>query len=217
MTEPQDPYQGQPYGGYAGYPSYPAYPAYPSYPGYPPYAGQPVPPGYPAYPPPPGYPPYGYPYGYPPPYVAPGSKRPGTTTAAAVLAFVTAGLLILAALALLAGASTINSLSTDQPFFEHGNVTGELYVDALINLFTGGLLLFGGLQLAGRKHTGLQLMCVGAGITVACSIYWLVRPSDVAPAIFWSLMFGALAVTMACLALAPAGRTWLEAKLSAPG
>ena len=192
MSEPQDPYQGQPYpGGYPGnpsqpgYPNYPTYPAYPAYPGYPPAPNQPAPYGYP---PPPGYPPYGYPYGYSygyptgyPGYPAPSAGRPGTTTASAVLAYVTAGLLILAALILFVGASALDSMTSDHPFFATGDVSGELDLDAAVNLFAAGLLIVGGVQLAARKRAGLQLVCVGSGITVICSIYWLVRPSDITP------------------------------------
>jgi len=197
---PQDPYAGQPYYGPPQQPSgqYPA--QYPQ--PYPPqYQQQPYP-GYPQYAP---YQHQPYPYAYPRP---PG--RPGTATAAAVLAFVAGGCLIVAALFLFAGASIINDIgstlnqNTDP-------TTSELTIDGIINLIAAALLIAGGVMLTGRKVLGRTMLSIGSGIVVACSIYWLLRFNSFGATVFYALLFGALVVIAVCMAFTTTSRAWLAA------
>ena len=209
MTEtPQDPYAGQPYYG----------PPQQPYGPYPPQ--QYGPPGYGQYPPPqqayPGYPQYA-PYQHQPyPYVyARPPGRPGTVTASAVLAFVTAGLLIVAALFLFAGASLISDFG-DAVDRSTGSTTSELTLDGMINMIASVLLIAGGVMLTGRKPLGRTLLTVGSGIVVACSIYWLVRFDTFGGGIvFYALLFGALVVIAVCMAYTATSRAWLAAAPSA--
>ncbi len=218
MTEtPEDPYGGQPYyGPPATQPGY-GQPAYPQQ-GQPGYGqqgyGQP---GY-GY----GYPPQQQGYGYPPPYppfpppYPPRPGRPGTVTASAVLAFVTGGLLIAAALLLFAGASVLNDM---------GNLDGtntdptttEFTIDGVINLAAAGLLIAGGVMFSGRKLAGRLLVIAGDGVVVIASIYWLARYSSFSATIFYALLFGALAVVGASLAFSGTARAWLGSPPAKPG
>lgn len=204
--QPQDPYGGQPYSG-----SYPqGYPGqYPS-----------------AYPPPqypyPQYPPqaYGAPYppAYPPPYPQLlGPRRPGTATAAAVLAFVTAGLLVLAGLLVMAGASLVHDISTEFDNSPHPS-TGELTLDGVLDLVAAGLLLAAGVLINAGKPLGRTLLCTAGGIVLACSVYWLIRFGGVAPqVIFYALMFAALVIIAMSMAFTASARAWLSgAKTSQP-
>jgi hypothetical protein len=186
MTEsPQDPYGGQPY------------------------YGQPPP----AHPPPGYYPPPGYPYGgyaYPQTYYPQQLQRPGTATAAAVLSFVTGGLLIAAALLLFAGASLVSDFGdvtqTNTTF-----TSTEFALDGLVNLVAAGLLIAGGVMFAGRRHTGRTLIVLGGAIVIAVSIYWIARFDGFATTVFYGLLFSALAVLAVSMAYTSATKAWLTA------
>ena len=207
MSEsPQDPYGGQPYYGQQPPPGYqPGYqqPGY-QQPGSPPTG----------YYPQPGYP-YGPPaYGYPQIYQPAGAQRPGTATTASVLAFVNGGLLIAAALLLFAGASVISDLGsatqTDTTF-----TTTEFRLDALINLLAAGLLIAGGVALAGRKSTGRTMIAVGSVIVVAAAIYWMTRFDAFSTTVFYGLLFAALSVLSIAMAFTGSTKAWLHGKAPA--
>jgi hypothetical protein len=108
----------------------------------------------------------GQPYGYPvmpAPMMYRPAPRPGTATAAAVLAFVQAGITGVAALVLLF--ALVGSDAT----------TGALLVEVLVVLATGagaGLLIAGGVQLmAGRRRT---LMIAGCVLQFVICVYYLI-------------------------------------------
>ena len=175
---------------------------------YPAQAGYP-PAGYP----PPGYAPYGYPvapgyppYGYPP---APGDIRPGIATAAAVFAYITAGLLILAGLLLFLGGAIANDVEDS---FNSGTHIGlELALDGVVNLVAGGLLIAGGVTLIGRSPNGRTLLSIGAGIVVAAALYWLVRFRDISDDswVFDASLFLVLAVLSLAFAWSTPVTRWL--------
>jgi hypothetical protein len=227
MTDqtPQDPYAGQPYYGQQPYgqPEY-GQPDYnrPQYgqSGQQPYGQQPYgqPYGqqqYSGYPPPQGYPPPGYPYAYPPGYGQRPPGRPGSATAAAVLAYVAGGLLILAALILFSSADFANSLGNDLNT-DTSSTTSELAVDGVINLIAAGLLIAGAVMLAGRKPRGRLLLATGTGIVVACAIYWITRFNAYGGTVFFALLFSALVVVGLALAHTAAARQWLSATAAPP-
>jgi hypothetical protein len=206
--EPQDPYHGQP----APAPFYA-----PQY-GYPPPYGQP-----PQYGPAPqwGYPPpqypVGYPYGYPYPPAPPpiiGRRRPGTTTAAAVLGWVTAGLLVIAATVLLAGSSATADLGNT--FGVDTSWASEFVVDGVVNLVCAGLLVVGGIWLAERKPAGQLMLTVANMVIAADAVYWTVRFNSYAALIPSAVVFGALAVVGAALTWTADTRTWLVPEKPAP-
>ena len=151
--EPYDPNQGyQPPPGYPPASQYP--PQYPQqYPQYPPYAQ---------------YPQYG-----PRQYAGVSGRislrlrvsaargdAARTATAAAVLGYVTAGLLIAAGLLLFFGASIVD----DFDFNNSQSVrTTEYVLDGILNLVAGGLLIAGGVSFSGRNANGRILLSVGCG------------------------------------------------------
>jgi hypothetical protein len=200
---------GEPYDPNTGYPppmppvQYPG--QYPSYGGqYPPQ--QPMPgypaPHYPGYPPPPGYPGAGYPMG------GFGPQRPGPAMAAAVLAYVAAGLLIAGGILLFIGASVVNDFSTltDNG---HSLLTAELVLDGILNLIAGGLLIAGAVSFTGGANNGRILLSVGSGIVIALSIYWIARTSG--SATVWALIFAALVIVALSMAWTGTSSAWLRA------
>ena len=195
---PQDPYAGQPY--YGQYP-----PQYPQQQ----YPQQPYPQQYGQYPPQPGNP-YAYPYPYPYPYPPP-PGRPGTATAAAVLAFVAAGLLIVAALILFTGASIIHDIG-DSVRSNTDPTTTEFSFDGIVDLISATLLISGGVMFAGRKAAGRTMLATAAhrrGIVASTGSH---ASTPSAATVFDALLFAALGVI--AIAIAPttaSSRAWLTA------
>lgn len=155
-------------------------------------------PGYPGYPPPyPGYPP-------PPPY---GTPRPGTATAANVLAYVTAGLLIAAGLLLFFGASIVSGLD-ELDNNSHSIVTAELVLDGMLDLVAAGLLIAGAVSFGARNAGGRIMLSVGSGIVLGEALYWIVRSSG--DATFWALVFAALVIVSLSLAWSSGANAWIR-------
>jgi hypothetical protein len=200
-AQPGDPSGGYNPAGYSGQPGQAGYPGQPGYPagGYP---GQPAQPAYgqPAYGPPPGYPPgYG---DYPPAPVA--NRRPGAVTAAAVLAFVQAGLVIVAGIVLLSGGTSMIDYG--------GQVSGlgtEWTIVAIITIICGGVILAGGVQLFKGKAA---LVVIGSALSLLISVYWVIRISsfdvNIGPALVWPLIFAVLPVITLALALGSSSKAW---------
>jgi hypothetical protein len=159
---------------------------------------------------PPGYAAYGYP-AYPSQSV---HARPGLVLGASVLAYVLAGLLILAGALLLFGASFFNRLGTELNS-DTTSVTTELAFDGMANLFAAGLLIAGGVCLSGRLVRGRSMLAVGAAITLIECVYWLVRSS--ASGGVFVLVFGALAAVSLVLATSGPVSRWLRGVPPAAG
>ena len=168
--------------------------------------------GQPQYPQPQyGQPQYGQP-GYPMPgYQLPGyggPPRPGGLTAAAVLAYVAAGLLIFAGILLFFGASVINSFDTiDGGTASGGMLTAELAFDGLLNLLSGGLLISGAVMFTGGRANGRVLMSIGSGIVIVESIYWALRTGG--DGVAWSVLFAAIVIVALSLAWTAGATRWL--------
>ena len=229
----QDPQQSGQYGPAQGFPAqgpsgaptpYPPGQGYPQqpYPGQPypgqPYPGQPYPgqvyPGQ-VYPGRPGPWPAGDPllaqnaatgYAYP----MPGrSLRPGAVTAAAVLAFVQAGFLLFAGLAVFAGADVAD--------LAEGTGVGlddEFTVVALATWLATGLLVAGGAQvLNGRRG----LLAGGCILSLLISLYWLVRMADTdvfaRGLIAWPFLFAVLPIISLSLANTAVVKQWIATRL----
>jgi hypothetical protein len=166
--------------------------------------------------------PYGYPYptpyGYP--AVQPGQQRPGTLTAAAVLGYVNAGLLLIAGLLLFAGASLVNSLDEASDSVDANDFTAELTFDGFLNLLAGGLLIAGAVIMSGRRSNGRVLFSVGAAIVIIEAVYWLgrwgSRVDDVSGVVIYALLFGSLAVVGSALAWTRDGSGWLRSAPARP-
>jgi hypothetical protein len=170
---PQTPGQGQPAQGYPQSPPY-GQPAQ-GYPQSPPY-GQPAQ-GYPQSPPY-GQQAQGYPQapGYgsmpsaPPEYSAGPTSRPGTATAAAVLAFVQAGLTAIPGVLQLINAPKNGGLAGNPP-------VGVMLIVAIAEVLGAVLLIFGGVQLLGGKSR--NVIVAGAAVELALCVYWIIYAASI--------------------------------------
>lgn len=177
----------------------------PQYPSPPPWAGGTFPPAGPT-PPPPGYPGMSRPSWY--------DDRPAGIPAAGVLAYVDAGLLILAGLLLLIGASAVDSWNN--AFGTHDNsITAELATDGLINMLSAALQIAGGILIAARSQRGRLLLTVGGGICIAAGLYWMLRLHDLG-VVIWAIVFVTLPVVALSLVWSMSATDWLRGRPS-PG
>jgi hypothetical protein len=157
--------------------------------------------GYPPGPyPPAGYPPQGYPPGSYPSGGSPfGPVKPGVITAAAVLAFVQAGLLVFGGLVSFAGARVLADLdvSVDGP--------GLLTVLGILAVVAAGLLIAGGVLVHQRKPA---LLIAGSAVSLALSAWWLVLLSQGSAEVTLPLVFAVLPIIALCLVLGGAAKNW---------
>ena len=164
-TQPGTPYVGppptapQPYG----------YPAQYGYPGY-------GPPGYAA----PGYGPPGY--GYPGPWGPPPPRRPqrpGQVITTAVLAFVQAGVVLIASLYLWFIASFLDLAAENDPSVSSvrlDELTTEGTVLAIVQVVSAVLLVAAGIRaLSVRTRTAWLLAVVAHGVQIVLAVYWVIR------------------------------------------
>jgi hypothetical protein len=168
----------------------------------PPYPGPPATGHYFPAPPPP---PPGYPGSYPPSW---DTGRPSGLAAAGVLGYVDAGLLVLAALLLLAGASAVDSWN-DAFGSNDSGITTELALDGLVNLLSAGLQIAGGITMTSRSQRGRILFTVGAAVCVAAGFYWIVRV-HAAGIVVWTAVFVALPIIGLSLAWTREATGWLR-------
>jgi hypothetical protein len=212
-------------------------PSTPTEPGAP-YAGPPptapVPGGpYGQYPPGYGYPP---PYGYPAPYGYPGAygqswassppqapRRPGQVITSAVLAFVQAGLVLLASLYLWFFAAVaevaVSEAGAGATSSEVEALATEGTVLAVVQLVSTVLLVVGGIAALNRRSRAAWLLLVTAhAVQVVLAVYWTVRllavlgdvPGAGAEEGFasFALFFAAAPLVGLGLLLLGAGRRW---------
>lgn len=117
-------------------------------------------------PPPPGYPP---PYGYP---MQRGPVRPGGATAAAVLLFIQAAVVLISTFYVLFFASLASGISASGVSGADG-AESEWTIVGILQLVSVGLLIFGGVQLL--SGSGRVLTYVACGLQLAFVVYWMVR------------------------------------------
>jgi hypothetical protein len=135
------------------------------------------PPGY-GYPPPYGYPgAYGQPWASPPPQAP---RRPGQLITAAVLAFVQAGVVLLASLYLWFFAAVadvaVSEAGASATSSEVEALATEGAVLAVVQLVSAVLLVVGGIAALNRRSRASWLLLVTAhGIQVVLAGYWTVR------------------------------------------
>ena len=195
-------------------------------PGYDPVTGQPLPPGPPVYsavdpyapPPAAPYPAPGY-AGYPPvgyqlvpmyPMVPPPPPKPGGAVAAGVLAFVQAGFVLMGSLFIFTGAAGFDSVN-------NSDLSSEFTVIGILTLIAGGLLIAGGVTIMNRRPA---LLGVGGGLSIAISVYFVIRLSDYAGldfAIWVPLIYAVLPIIAIALSLGAEVRAWSRARNAPPG
>ncbi|MGY1702028.1 DUF6264 family protein [Geodermatophilus sp. SYSU D00766] len=147
------------------------------------YAG---PPSY-ATPPAPPSPPAGHGWAPPPvphwaaygPPAPPRPRRPGQVVAAAVLAFVQAGVVALSSAYLLLLASTFGLLSTEfGGDAEADPLVTEAVVVTVVQLLSAVALVVGGVLVLNRRSRATWLtLLVGCAVQLALALYWVVRLS----------------------------------------
>jgi hypothetical protein len=161
--------------------------------------------------------PYAYPqprdpYAYPQPG-EPGQRRPGTMTAAAVLGYISGGLLVIAAMIVLTGASLVASIDNAATTVDLERFTVELTLDGFLNVVAAGLLIAGGVAITRRRPVGRTMYSIGAAIVLVEAVYWLVRwdsqIDDASGLAFYAALFGVLAVIGLFLVWTRIGSAWL--------
>jgi hypothetical protein len=198
-----------------------------------PYAGppptdRPVPPPYgvgyhvPPYGPPgyPGYPPYGYPPPWPGGPRPPG--RPGQVIAAAVLAFVQGGLVLLSSVYVVFLSSFLGFAVEADPSSAPGGASGLATEGTVLGLVQVGsavlLVVAGVLVLNSRRPRALVVLVIAFAVQVLLCVYWAVRLTVLAddipgadPAgafLAFTLLFAAGPVVGLGLVLVGSGRRW---------
>lgn len=154
----------------------------------------------------PGYPP-GYPQGYP---AYPPTLRPGSVTATAVLAYVEAAMVLFGSLGAFAGGQFLR----DNVFVESVRGWGAYFITlGVVGLVVGGLLIAGGVQVAGGNP---MLVRFGNAGTLALCVGWLVLflgpGSGQADGIVWPLIFAVMPVIGLALLGTEAAKRWLASR-----
>ncbi len=187
------PGNGYPPAGYLAQQYAPGHGA-PGYPG----PGQPAP-GHPA-----GYAPVGYPMM--PMFPGPGRPtKPGGATAAAVLAYVQSGFVLIGGVVMFSGSAGLDD-------FDRGsNLSSELTVIGIITVLAGGLLIAGATTLLNRKPA---LLLIGNALSIAVSLYFVLRLMDFAYGIgLWvPILYAVLPIISVALACTADVRAWARAR-----
>ncbi len=194
-----------------------------------PLTGQPLPPGPAAYSavdpyapptgsqpghPQPGYPQQpGYPAGYQlvPMYQVPRRPpRPGAAVAAAVLAYVQSGFVLIGGISLFSGASELG-YNTERAFTGGSRISSELTVVAIITILAGGLLIAGATTVLNRKPV---LLTIGCALSLAISVYFVIRLVDFVGGIgLWvPIFFAILPIISIALTKGSEVRAWVRAR-----
>jgi hypothetical protein len=98
----------------------------------------------------------------------PSWSRPGSVTAAAVLAFIIAGLNLVAAMGYLFTSNAAGKFGADE-------FQAETLAYGLINLFAALALVAGAAGLLGRQEWGRWALCLGAGMDALYSLWRVIQ------------------------------------------
>jgi hypothetical protein len=133
-------------------------------------------------------------------------------TAAAVLAFVQAGFLIVSGIVLLAGGAWAL-----QEFDEYAlGIGAEITIVSIITLAAAALLITGGAQGFNRKA---MLLIIGCAVSLVLSVYWFIRLATagvpVGPSLVYPLIFAILPVIALALINSGTARAWLASRAKA--
>jgi hypothetical protein len=174
--------------------------------------------------------PYGYPgqYAYPGPWGPPpprGPQRPGQVITAAVLAFVQAGVVLIASLYLWFFASIIDVATRGAPGGYSSSRIDALATEgtvlAVVQLVSAVCLVVGGIRALTARSRTTWMLAVGAhAVQVVLAVYWAVRLVTVMGEVPGADAEGALSAVTIFFAAAPVvglgmllvgpGRRWFE-------
>jgi hypothetical protein len=177
-----------------------------------------------------GPPPYGYPggYGYPGPwgpYPQPGPRRPGQVLAAAVLAFVQAGVVAVATVYvfLFVSVARIAASEGGAPSSDVEGLVGEGSVLGWLQMASVVLLVVGGILALGQRRRRPARLVLGAALIsqIVLALYWGVRLASLAAdgpvtgdplGVFawFAIFFAAMPVVALALIVAGAARQWFR-------
>jgi len=111
----------------------------------------------------------------PPEYTGGPIPRPGAVTAAAVLAFVQAGLTLICSIILMIGLAAVSGAVSDAESIGGVDVDegmlAVLWILAIVGLAGGGLLIWGGAK--ALSGTAGQLLVIAAAVQIVLCIIWL--------------------------------------------
>src|SRR5262245_46835170 len=111
----------------------------------------------------------------PPEYTGGPMQRPGSVTAAAVLAFVQAGLTIICTIVLMIGLAAVSGAVGDAESIGGVDVDegmlAVLWILAIVGLVGAGLLIWGGAK--ALSGTAGQLLVIAAAVQIVLCIVWL--------------------------------------------
>jgi len=162
----------------------------------------------------PGYPQQpGYPAGYQlvPMYQVPRRPpRPGAAVAAAVLAYVQSGFVLIGGISLFSGASELG-YNTERALTGGSRISSELTVVAIITILAGGLLIAGATTVLNRKPV---LLTIGCALSLGISVYFVIRLVDFVGGIgLWvPILFAILPIISIALTKGSEVRAWVRAR-----
>lgn len=108
--------------------------------------------------------------------------RPGTVTAAAVLAFVQAGLTLICAVIVMIGLGAVTAANNDESIggleVDEG-MLALLWVATIVGLAGAGLLIWAGIK--ALSGTSGNLMIIAAGLQILLCIFWLIQGGGIVP------------------------------------
>jgi hypothetical protein len=131
----------------------------------------------------------------PPEYTSGPVARPGTVTAAAVLAFVQAGLTLICTIFVMVILGAVTDASNDSlaGFEIDSGMLALMWVVAIAGLVGAGLLIWAGVK--SMSGTAGNLMLIATGLQIVLCIVWLVQGAPIA------LVFAVMPVISLVLAL----------------
>jgi hypothetical protein len=145
-----------------------------------------------------------------PEYPATPEARPAGVLGAAVLGWIVAGLLLLAAGLLFFGAAFLRDVDTASAVRDA--YVAEFTVDAFLDLIAAGLLAAGGVALISRAARGRMLLSAGGAIVLVEAVYWLIRWTSRSggTVVGYAVLFASLAVAAAAFAWSQPVTNWLS-------
>jgi hypothetical protein len=135
-------------------------------------------------------------------------RRPGVTTAAAVLAFVQSGLTLITTGILLLAVAALESVEEDARAGGMDLRAGitELWIISIVQVIGIALLIWGGVKL--MSGTSLPVFIAACGLQVVLCVYWLVRSEQA----FVPLLLIVMPIVALALALGGASREYVRSR-----